>query len=396
MIEKTKKICSFGGEACGEPAQLYGPDGVCPKHHRRHKRWNSYEPLCIVGREACGKDIRLYGEGKCREHHFYAAPEPCIEDGCDRTPTATLNKFVGGRCDMHYQAYRAAQKRAGQACSALQRGDCGPAERLYSGMCRKHYERLKTYGSLDPMVCSDADCDITYDTDPAGQFKGGMCNMHYLRTKRGEERFNELGLRLCPYCNGDMSDARRNSRYCSTKCQTSAWRAENIDITRIRTRLSGAKRKAAKFGNAGCQEFGVQDWLDLMESTDHRCTYCGNQFDANELEMDHIVPLMRGGPHRLANITPACSPCNTSKRDRPLLFEWAPKLLGGKPRWDRTAPRGQRGNKWNPQEWRDSSGPLQFIIALAEPFPELQRAIQITELFFVQPDGEETQPDVAS
>jgi 5-methylcytosine-specific restriction endonuclease McrA len=383
-------ICSFGGEDCGEPRQLCGPERVCPMHHKRWERWGSYDPVCVVGGEACGWGIRLFGEGKCREHHFYADPKPCIEDGCDRIPSAVRNKFVGGRCEKHDQAYRASQKRIGQSCSALARGDCGPAERLYGEdlLCRKHYERLKTTGSLEPLICSVAECEVSYDRDPSGQFNAGMCNMHYLRDKRGEERVNELGIRLCANCGEDMSRARRNSRYCSSKCQTSAWVAANIDTVRLRVRLNGGKRKAAKYGNPGYEKFGIQDWIDLMETLDHRCTYCGEQFDANDLEIDHIVPLRRGGAHRLSNLTPACSPCNGSKKDRPLMFEWAPRLLGGKPRWDKSAPRGHRANKWKPEEWRDNDGPLPSVLLLAVPFPELQRAIQLTELFFIEPNEE--------
>jgi 5-methylcytosine-specific restriction endonuclease McrA len=48
------------------------------------------------------------------------------------------------------------------------------------------------------------------------------------------------------------------------------------------------------------------------------CAYCG----ATELiEVDHIVPLARGGAHEPTNLAPACRPCNRSKRDR-LLSEW--------------------------------------------------------------------------
>jgi hypothetical protein len=213
--------------------------------------------------------------------------------------------------------------------------------------------------------------------------------MHYLRGRRAQDRASELGLRFCPHCDGDMSTARRNSRYCSTQCQTAAWVAANTDLVRVRARLAGAKRKAAKYGNPGYSTFAIQDWLNLLETLANRCTYCGVQAGANDLQMDHIVPLKRGGPHRLSNITPACSACNQSKRDRPLLFGWAPRLLGGKPRWDRSAPRGQRSNQWNSSEWRDSQGPLQAVRDRASRTPELLRAIALTEHFFQGLDSRE-------
>ena len=48
------------------------------------------------------------------------------------------------------------------------------------------------------------------------------------------------------------------------------------------------------------------------------CHYCG--FPAGEV--DHIVPVSRGGGVALANLAPACIDCNAEKRDR-TVTEWA-------------------------------------------------------------------------
>jgi 5-methylcytosine-specific restriction endonuclease McrA len=45
------------------------------------------------------------------------------------------------------------------------------------------------------------------------------------------------------------------------------------------------------------------------------CAYCGT---GGEMEMEHIVPISKGGPHDIANIVPACTACNASKRSRPM------------------------------------------------------------------------------
>ncbi|HTL12120.1 MAG TPA: HNH endonuclease [Bdellovibrionota bacterium] len=44
------------------------------------------------------------------------------------------------------------------------------------------------------------------------------------------------------------------------------------------------------------------------------CHYCGGEFAAAELTMDHIVPLARGGESKKGNVVPACRPCNQSKK----------------------------------------------------------------------------------
>jgi 5-methylcytosine-specific restriction endonuclease McrA len=38
-------------------------------------------------------------------------------------------------------------------------------------------------------------------------------------------------------------------------------------------------------------------------------------------ELDHVVPVARGGRHALANILPACGDCNAHKSDL-LLVQW--------------------------------------------------------------------------
>ena len=48
------------------------------------------------------------------------------------------------------------------------------------------------------------------------------------------------------------------------------------------------------------------------------CTYCGA---TENIEIDHVVPLARGGKHEASNLAPACGFCNRSKKDRPL-SEW--------------------------------------------------------------------------
>ena len=55
-----------------------------------------------------------------------------------------------------------------------------------------------------------------------------------------------------------------------------------------------------------------------------RCHYCGKQVPPQELTMDHVVPLIRGGRSTKGNLVPACKDCNTRKRHQ-LAFEWEPE-----------------------------------------------------------------------
>lgn len=44
------------------------------------------------------------------------------------------------------------------------------------------------------------------------------------------------------------------------------------------------------------------------------CYYCKGHFTPQELSMDHLVPVIRGGKSTKANIVPACKPCNDDKK----------------------------------------------------------------------------------
>jgi 5-methylcytosine-specific restriction endonuclease McrA len=48
----------------------------------------------------------------------------------------------------------------------------------------------------------------------------------------------------------------------------------------------------------------------------NRCQYCGKTFQQKELNLDHIVPISRGGTSCWENVVCACIRCNTRKGDR--------------------------------------------------------------------------------
>ncbi len=51
------------------------------------------------------------------------------------------------------------------------------------------------------------------------------------------------------------------------------------------------------------------------------CHYCCKQFPAEELTMDHLVPISRGGKASRNNVVPACKECNNRKKYL-LPIEW--------------------------------------------------------------------------
>jgi len=51
------------------------------------------------------------------------------------------------------------------------------------------------------------------------------------------------------------------------------------------------------------------------------CFYCNREVGREQLTMDHVVPLSRGGKSRKGNIVAACKECNT-KKNYLLPVEW--------------------------------------------------------------------------
>ncbi len=58
---------------------------------------------------------------------------------------------------------------------------------------------------------------------------------------------------------------------------------------------------------------------------DGRCHYCGRVFKVNELTMDHVIPLSRGGRSVKDNLVPCCKECNSAKKNL-IPAEWGDYL----------------------------------------------------------------------
>jgi 5-methylcytosine-specific restriction endonuclease McrA len=107
-------------------------------------------------------------------------------------------------------------------------------------------------------------------------------------------------------------------------------RLETIEHTRLRERLKAHNRRERARNNPGSSGVKPKQWLQILEQFENRCAYCG----APAEEIDHVIPLSKGGAHSPSNVVPACSPCNGSKHDK-LLLDWV--LAGGPPNWRKVA-----------------------------------------------------------
>ena len=98
------------------------------------------------------------------------------------------------------------------------------------------------------------------------------------------------------------------------------WRAENKDSVNRNT----ARRKA-RMANNEFEIYSVKQVLDLYGVN---CHICGLKIDFNAprkvgiknwefgLQIDHVIPIVKGGPDTLNNVRPAHGLCNIKKKDK--------------------------------------------------------------------------------
>lgn len=63
---------------------------------------------------------------------------------------------------------------------------------------------------------------------------------------------------------------------------------------------------------AGCYIEHV-DPLGLYQEQNGVCYLCLEQFDFKDMEMDHLIPISKGGKHEVSNVKMCCGTCNKKK-----------------------------------------------------------------------------------
>ena len=61
--------------------------------------------------------------------------------------------------------------------------------------------------------------------------------------------------------------------------------------------------------------FSEKKRLEIYNKFDGRCAYCGYKIRYDEMVVDHIIPIAKGGDSKIDNLFPSCRECNTCKFD---------------------------------------------------------------------------------
>lgn len=51
----------------------------------------------------------------------------------------------------------------------------------------------------------------------------------------------------------------------------------------------------------------------VHEACGYRCAYCGQKFEAGQLQVDHVTPKAQGGTSCVSNLVSSCAVCNAFK-----------------------------------------------------------------------------------
>ncbi len=71
-------------------------------------------------------------------------------------------------------------------------------------------------------------------------------------------------------------------------------------------RLHGQNQRAKQAGTR--HDLTMEQWLETLEYFDHKCAYCGGEYEV----IEHFMPIYKAGT-TVSNCVPACLHCNIMK-----------------------------------------------------------------------------------
>lgn len=119
----------------------------------------------------------------------------------------------------------------------------------------------------------------------------------------------------CPCCHAEFVP-QRGRKFCSMKCS----RLVSRRVRRKRVGGNKHRHRARKYGVT----YEPVDPIRVMERDGWRCQECRRStpkslrgtFQPRAPEMDHIIPISKGGPHTYLNTRCLCRECNAAKSDQ--------------------------------------------------------------------------------
>lgn len=87
--------------------------------------------------------------------------------------------------------------------------------------------------------------------------------------------------------------------------------------------LQRVEKRLRKFKTRSGEAASAEEVVLIIQRFGYHCAYCNGMFQ----QIDHFIPLSRGGRNDSKNMVPACKPCNLSKGDK-MPMEWCFEKFG--------------------------------------------------------------------
>ncbi|WP_081401272.1 HNH endonuclease [Acinetobacter tandoii] len=187
---------------------------------------------------------------------------------------------------------------------------------------RQCYDKLKYKLKKIPTIKTCLCCGVEFNSKQ-GQSKycSAECRIRSIseEAKVSRETYTRIAeahvrVSFCVVCN-EFCDAPYQGnlrKFCSASCENKNIRSKPYYRAK-RSRLDALKRNASKAERI--------DPIDVLNRDGWICYLCGiptpknlrGTYEFNAPEVDHIVPLSRGGSHSMNNLRCACRKCNNKK-----------------------------------------------------------------------------------
>lgn len=150
------------------------------------------------------------------------------------------------------------------------------------------------------------------------RYCGHVCRVRAWRARR----VRGVVVRLCGWC-GAAHTRSGQARYCSRSCGRRAWRHQNAE--RINAQMRGyrmenpgryrdydTRSRLKRAGQGETCRLPDDMWWRLWGKQQGLCGLCKGEL-RGPVEVDHVVPLSKGGKHEEGNVQLAHRSCNRRK-----------------------------------------------------------------------------------
>lgn len=172
----------------------------------------------------------------------------------------------------------------------------------------------------DTRICANEECSASIEhLSSRCRFCSRKClaRFHHKLARADPEKRARENARHARYskANPEKRAASASDRYRRRKPDARPYRKRLPPLTGEEKRLASAeyaRRRYARVKSATVVPFTVRQLHARLAYWGNRCWMCGSPATC----VDHVKPLIRGGPHLLANLRPACKPCNSTKQSQ--------------------------------------------------------------------------------